>query len=42
VLFELSEFPDDPEGASIAGLRPADAAAIHFSDHTEIQNHYQF
>ncbi|MEE4217808.1 MAG: M20/M25/M40 family metallo-hydrolase [Xanthomonadales bacterium] len=42
VLFELSAFPDNAEGKAIIALRPADAASIHFSDHTEVQHVYQF
>jgi len=42
VLFELSAFPNEPEGRAIVAQRPSDAAAIHFGDHTEIQNHYHF
>jgi hypothetical protein len=42
VAFELSAFPDHPDGAAIIRLRPDDAAAIQFADHTEIQHHYRF
>lgn len=42
IVFELSAFPNAPEGEAITGLRPSNAAPIHFSDHTEIQNHYRF
>jgi hypothetical protein len=42
IVFELSAFPDHPDGAEIVRLRPDDAAAIQFADHSEIQHHYRF
>ncbi len=42
VVTELSELPDDPKGREMVGLRPDNAAPIHFSDHAEVQHHYHF
>jgi hypothetical protein len=42
VVTELSELPDDPKGREMVALRPDNAAAIHFSDHAEVQHHYHF